>query len=39
MNAESYYFYDPDGHWLQITTENSARATGRSSSHVRYAPA
>jgi catechol 2,3-dioxygenase-like lactoylglutathione lyase family enzyme len=33
------YFYDPDGHWLQITTENSAQATARSSSHVRYAPA
>jgi catechol 2,3-dioxygenase-like lactoylglutathione lyase family enzyme len=33
------YFYDPAGYWLQITTENSGKATARSTSHVRYAPA
>ena len=32
------YFYDPSGHWLQITTEDSA-AAGRRHVHLRYAVA
>jgi catechol 2,3-dioxygenase-like lactoylglutathione lyase family enzyme len=31
------YFYDPDGHWLQITTEDSAKATTRDPAQLRYA--
>jgi catechol 2,3-dioxygenase-like lactoylglutathione lyase family enzyme/predicted enzyme related to lactoylglutathione lyase len=31
------YFHDPDGHWLQITTESSAKAAIKHPARLRYA--
>jgi len=31
------YFNDPDGHWLQITTESSAKAAIKYPARLRYA--
>ena len=31
------YFHDPDGHWLQITTESSAKAAIKYPARLRYA--
>jgi catechol 2,3-dioxygenase-like lactoylglutathione lyase family enzyme len=35
QEAETY-FYDPDGHWLQITTEDSSKASTKYPHLLRY---